>query len=162
MKTVRQFSAALLFVIAFTAIIMGIVLLNDVSGKTLQLSVDDLKGTGFVDYSTPAWLLIVTIGILGLIASIFTIVQAKKYFMLILIEGMIVLIWIILLIITQEFRFVYLVFGLFALALLLLGNLLAKNQNAILHNHSHQAEHQSQNNGTHKKSHYHKHRKRGH
>jgi hypothetical protein len=161
MKTARQLALAILIVTALSAFIGGYFLVSDSTGHSLQLSADDLKGSPFKDYATPGWILIVFIGITGIIAALLTAKQIGKYTTAIIGEGIMLLVFIAVQInLIQELRVTEILFGLFGFALVLLGVLIKKNQNALEHHNPQLQIHQSQAKA-HKKSHYHKHRKRG-
>ena len=161
MKTARQLTVALLLVLALSAFIGGYFLLSDTSGHLLQLSVDDLKGSPFKDYGAPAWLLIVFVGIFSVLAAAMTYKHTKGFEGFIIVEGAILLIFIISqTILIQELRFTQVILGLCGFALLLLGSLIRRIETAPEHHHPQHQIHHSQANA-HKKSHYHKHRKRG-
>lgn len=161
MKTARQLTIAILLVTALAAFIGGFFLVSDSSGHSLQLSTENLKGTPFQDYSTPAWLLILFVGVLSLITAGLTARQSKGYTSFVILEGVVVLVFILTqIILIDGLHFTEIIFGLFGFALILLGRLLYKNQTALAHHNPQQQIHHSLANA-HKKSHYHKHRKRG-
>jgi hypothetical protein len=161
MKTARQLTLAILIITAISAFIGGYILLADTSGHSLQLSLDDLKGSPFKDYAVPAWVLILFIGVTGIVAAITTAKQLGKYTSLVMLEGIMLLVFIIVqIILIQELKVTQIVFGLFGFALILLGSLIRKNQVGLVHHNPQQQIHHSLAKA-HKKSHYHKHRKRG-
>ena len=159
MKSVRQLSIAILIVTALVAFVFGFMLIADGTGHTLQLSLDDLKGTFFNDYSTPGWILAIAIGGFAALAAVITILHNKLYPKFILAEAVLLVLFIIAeFYFIQQFLLSQIFFGLAAIALFLLGNLLRKN--LLVHSpHSGQI---GADKHDHKKSHHHKHRKRGH
>lgn len=159
MRSVRQLCIAILTITAIAALYVGYMLINDSDGRSMSLSLDDLKGTPFTDYSTPGWLWLVVIGIGSAIAAIVTIQHHKIYPYLIIAEGLLLFVFVALqMMLQQGIHFGQIVFGLFAVALVLLGNLIRKylKQKVQLVPKAVAAEHHG------KKSHYHKNRKRGH
>ncbi|WP_298298248.1 hypothetical protein [Hydrotalea sp.] len=156
MKTIHQLLIAILIIAALTALYIGFSLINDSSGRSLGLSYDDLQGTPFSSYSTPGWLLVVFIGLGSLIAAWSCIQHFAFHPILVMAEGIIFAIWIIIQIaITGNINFPIILFALFALALILLGNLLRKKMLQPMHHPPH-----SPSNKQHraKKSHTHKNR----
>lgn len=158
MKSVRQLSIAILIVIAIAAIVGGVMLLNDDTGRSLQLSIDDLKGSLFTDYRLIGWILIIVVGLFSAVSAVVALRHYKLYPYFVFIQGIILLLFVILEYYTLSYQLSEIVFGLSAVALLLLGNLMRKN----LKNMVHPAEQNSSSKPHQKKSHYHKHRKRGH
>lgn len=158
MKSVRQLSIAILIVIAIAAIVGGVMLLNDDTGRSLQLSIDDLKGSLFTDYRLIGWILIIVVGLFSAVSAVVTFFHYRLYPYFVFIQGTILLLFVILEYYTLSYQLSEIVFGLSAVALLLLGNLMRKN----LKNMVHPVEQNSSSKPHQKKSHYHKHRKRGH
>ncbi len=158
MKSVRKLCIAILIVTAIAAIGGGAMLIMDDTGRSLQLSIDDLKGSFFADYSLMGWILIVAVGIFSIVSAIVTFLHHKLYPYFILIQGLLLTLFVVLEYYTISYQLSEVVFGFMAIALLLLGNLLRRNLKVI----AHPTEQSSSEKHPHKKSHYHKHRKRGH
>jgi hypothetical protein len=161
MKSARQLCISILIVNAIAALIGGYMLINDATGHSLQLNLDDLKGSPFTDYSTAGWILLIVLGAFSIVAAVISFLHHKLYPYFIMAEGALLLLFIIAEIyLIQQLQVLQIVFGLMAIALLLLGNLIRKNTPL---SHHHVAD-SSASSGNHpkKKSHYHKHRKRGH
>ncbi len=159
MKTARQLCIAILIVTAIAALYGGYALIIDPDGRSMRLMIEDLKGTPFADYSVPGWLLLILIGVGSFVAAVVAQKHQKFYPYLVMAEGFLLLLFIVIHVILQgELHFVPIVFGLFAIALLLLGNLIRKylQQKPQHIPQAVAAEHHA------KKSHYHKNRKRGH
>lgn len=164
MKTARQLTFALLIAIVCIVLISGIMLLSDPSGRSLQLWEDDVRGSLMKDFAPLAWLLIITAGGTGLIATILTFNRRKKYTAFILAEGIILLLWCIVLIayISNSIVMIF-VFGLVGAALILLSSLIKRQQKDIAeHRVAFSESKDTHHSSVHPKSHYHKHRKRGH
>ena len=159
MKSIRQLCIAILIVTAISAIAGGYMLINDDSGRALQLDLNYLKGSFIKDYSLPGWILVIMIGAFSLVAAVVSFLHKKSYPYFIMLAGAFLFFYIIAEIyFIQQFQFLQIIFSLFALALVLLGNLIRKNLKLV-------PDHSEQNTSVkhpHKKSHYHKHRKRGH
>ena len=154
MKTIHQLLIAILIIEALTALYIGFSLINDSSGRSLGLSYDDLQGTPFSSYSTPGWLLVVFIGLGSLIAAWSCIQHIAFHPILVMAEGIIFAIWIIIQIaITGNINFPIILFALFALALILLGNLLRKKMLQPTHHppQTHQHKHRGKKTASHKK-----------
>ena len=160
MKSARQLCIAILIVTAIAALSIGYMLISDNSGHSLQLSFDDLKGSPFANYSLPGWIILIAIGVFSTVAAFVSFRHDKIYPYLIMAVGSIMLLFVVgEIYIIQQFQLLQLMFGLIAVALLLLGNLIRKNLKMVADHSDHNpssAKHPQ------KKSHYHKHRKRGH
>jgi hypothetical protein len=158
MKTVRQFCIALLIVMAIAAFIGGYMLISDPSGRSLQL----YDSAPFKDFSPHGWILIVIFGLGGIISAVVTRQRNRAYPFFIMAEGVLLLLWLITgFILFQQIQFFQVIFGLLAIALLLLGNLIRKDLQNKEYQHPSYAE-TGVGENVHKKSHYHKHRRRGH
>jgi nicotinamide riboside transporter PnuC len=157
MKTARQLCIAILVVVAISSLISGYYLISDSTGYSLKLRLDDLKGSPFNDYSIPGWILFITVGCVSVAAIIMSMRHVKHYPLWIMSEGAILIIWILLQInFIRELNFLQLLFGLFGVTLLLLGNLIRKyiKQPTALHHEKIKSPYPN------KKSHHHKHRKK--
>ena len=160
MKSARQLCIAILIVTAIAALSIGYMLISDNSGHSLQLSFDDLKGSPFADYSLPGWIILIAIGVFSAVAAVVSFRHDKIYPYLIMAVGGIMLLFVVgEIYIIQQFQLLQLMFGLIAVALLLLGNLIRKNLKIVPEHSDHSS---SSAKHPQKKSHYHKHRKRGH
>ncbi|MDE3145257.1 MAG: hypothetical protein KGL19_13960 [Bacteroidota bacterium] len=158
MKSVRKLCIAILIVTAIAAIVGGVMLIKDDTGRSLQLSIDDLKGSFFTDYNLIGWILIIAVGIFSTVSAVVILLHHKLYPYFILIQGLLLALFVVLEYYTISYQLSEVVFGFMAIALLLLGNLLRKNLKVIVN----PTEQSSAEKHPHKKSHYHKHRKRGH
>ena len=157
MKSARQLCIAILIVIVIAAFSGGFMLIHDDTGRSLQLSIDDLKGSPFTDFGVIGWILIIAVGIFSAISATVTFLHRKSYPYFIITQGILLLLFVVLEYLVLQYQLSEVVFGLMAVALLLLGNLLRKNLRIITDHtdHSVAAKHPQ------KKIHYHKHRKRG-
>jgi predicted membrane protein len=123
-----------------------------------------VKGSLMKDFTPLAWLLIISVCGVGLVGVIFIFKRQKAFPLLIIAEGIILLLWCIVFIVFISVSAITpLIFGIAGAALILLGRLIKKQQKKAA---EHQvAFHESKNthySSSHPKSHYHKHRKRGH
>ena len=160
MKSARQLCISILIVNVIASLIGGYMLIKDATGHSLQLNLDDLKGSPFTDYAAAGWILLIVIGLFSIVAAVVSFLHHKLYPYFIIAAGALLLLFIVAEIyLIQQLQIMQTVFGLMAIALLLLGNLIRKST-AITHSHTSDPG----SSGTHpkKKSHYHKHRKRGH
>lgn len=157
MKSARQLCIAILIVSAITATGIGYYLISDSTGHLFRLSLDDLKGSPFSDYSVPGWILFIGIGIFSAVAAVVSLLHHKTYPFLIIIEGIFMFLFVVAEYIIQPFQLLQVVYGLLAIALILLGNLIRKSRNAIVHHTDISNEQHSL-----KKNHVHKNKRRGH
>lgn len=159
MKSVRQLCIALLIVTAIAAFIGGYLFMNDPSGRSVQLNyLYDLDGTPFKDFSLPGLLLIIIIGLGCVIAATATLLRNKRYPVFIIIEGALLLIWVLAdAFVFKQITVLQTIFGLDAVALILFGNLIRKYLLKEVHHplsaNVPAAEH------SHHRSHAHKHKK---
>jgi thiol:disulfide interchange protein len=154
MRTIRQFLIAILIIAAITALYIGLNLINDSSGRSVGLSYDDLQGTPFSSYKTPGWLLVVFIGLGSIFAALSCIQRYAYHPILVMAEGVIYFIWIIAqVLITGNVNFLIIIFTLFAIALILLGNLLRKKMLEPQHHPPSSHQHLSKKTHHHKKGH---------
>ena len=159
MKTARQLCVAILFVTSLAALLGGYLLIVDPDGHSLRLMLEDLKGTPFTDYSLPGWILLWVIGVGSILAAVSALQHQKFYPYLVIAEGICLLfIMMVYTEIQRELQFIPIVFGLFAVALILLGNLIRK----YLIEKMQQVQQVFFTDHPVKKSHYHKNRRRGH
>ncbi len=154
MRTARQLCIAILVLTALSGLIGGYMLISDPTGRSMRMLTTDLKGTPFIDYTTPGWILLIAIGACSAIAAVIALQHRKIYPYLMMAEGVIVFIWILVQIeMIREFNFLQFIFALFGITLFLLGNLIRKSRKQGAHPvHSMPAPNP-------RKSHHHKHRK---
>jgi len=117
LKTLRIINIMLLIFLGITATVGGYFLMADPGGEKMQLSESLIKNTPFKDYFIPGMILLIMNGLLGLISATATIFKWKFYQNLILLQGCILVLWIIAqwIIIQQVLwlQFVYLAIGIF-------------------------------------------------
>ncbi len=155
MRTAKQLCIAILVIVAISSLIGSYHLISDSTGYSLRLRLDDLKGSPFHDYSIPGWIMLFAVSGVSILTIYFSINHIKKYPLWMMAEGFILIIVVLLQLIITEFNFLQLLYGLFGLALLLLGNLIRKNlNNPSIHHVKINPPHPQ------KKSHHHKHRKK--
>jgi hypothetical protein len=129
MKNARQLCIAILFITALCGLAGGIVLIQDPTGHSLRMLTDNLRGTPFMDYSVPGWILLIAIGGFSALAAIVSLTHHKSYPYLMMTEGAILFIWILIQIeMIRELNFLQFVFALFGVALFLLGNLIRRSK----------------------------------
>jgi len=128
MKSVRKLCVALLIVTAIASFIGGYMLINDPSGRSMQLNyLYDLYGTPFKDFTWPGLLLIIIIGVGCVIAASVTMLRNKKYPVFIITEGVLILLWVLAdAYVFKQITVLQTIFGLFGIALILFGNLIRK------------------------------------
>lgn len=160
MKSVRKLCVALLVVIAISSFICGYMLISDPSGRTLNLTIDDLHGSPFKDYAIPGWILAIVIGLGCVIATIITLQRNKHYPVFIMTVGILILLWTLTeTFILQQLQFVQVILGLFAVALLLLGNLMRRYLLTEVHHPVSRSVGEAEHHSAHKN---HKHKRSGH
>jgi len=134
MKTASQLSVAILILTAIVALFGGYKLITDATGHALQMSLEDLKGTPFTDYSLPGWVLLIAIGLGSAVTAFVTLQHQKSYPYFIITEGIILLLWIsIQTDVLTQVNFLQVIFGLFGLALILMGNMMRKKLKQPVH-----------------------------
>jgi len=95
MKAARQLTIAMLVLAASAAIFVGFHLITDPTGSTLSIPVYFLNGTMFKDFSTPGWIILLSIGVLGII-TIFTVVKRIRHFhTVVVVQGAIICVLVI-------------------------------------------------------------------
>lgn len=127
MKTAKQLSIALLVFTSLSAIIISIILLLDPTGENLGLDIQDLKGSLFSDFSIPAWLMLITIGLEGLLAVYETAHARGKYYYFVIANGIILILWFLCQILYLGMPgFIQVIFFIIGIAMILLGKMFQK------------------------------------
>jgi len=106
---------------------VGFHLITDPTGSTLSIPVYFLNGTMFKDFSTPGWIILLSIGVLGII-TIFTVVKRIRHFhTVVVVQGAIICVLVIaqMIIIGEEYILQY-VFLMLGMAIAIVGGLLSQ------------------------------------
>src|SRR5690606_30447405 len=92
----RIVSIILLFLIGINAVIAGVLFIMDPSGSKMGMSVDYLSPSPFQSYLIPGIELLVFNGLLGIVSGVMSIKRVKNYSNLILLQGVILVGWILI------------------------------------------------------------------
>lgn len=79
MKAVRQLATAIELLLGALGLYLGFMLISDPTGRRLDLSTSWLQHTLFADYLLPGWVLALGIGLVSLVAAIFTLYKKHGY-----------------------------------------------------------------------------------
>jgi len=116
-------SIILLFVVGFSAGGGGAALVMDPSGKSIGLPAEGLRDTLFDDFQLPGLILFFAVGLLSLMASVFTMLKNPIYPTLIFCQGAILTGWILVQVyLLPESHILQLICFIIGLLLMLLGN----------------------------------------
>ena len=129
----RAIAAAMLLFNGTGALYGGYSLINDPTGGGLQLPFEYLKPGIFTDYFIPGLILFVFNGIGSLLAAFYTIGHFSKYYLWVLAQGLILIVWIIvqLFMVTHVYYLQFILGGL-GLMLILLALLLKRKEEQFL------------------------------
>lgn len=105
MKAARQLSIALLLLLGITALMLSYSMISDPTGNSLGFPVYLLNGSIFSDYATPGWILLFAVGIFSLVVVFLIFRKSRVYSILIMLQGAIVLIFILLAVILLDESF---------------------------------------------------------
>jgi len=94
MKKLKIITIILLFFNAISGIFGGLGLILSPSGKLMQMPIAWLASTPFNNFLIPGLILFIFIGILSLLAGIFTILKNKYYEYWVILEGITLFIWL--------------------------------------------------------------------
>lgn len=98
----------LLFIISASALGVGYLFMEDVSGKSVGFSVDYIRFSPFVDYFWPGWILFVTIGIYGFACFLLAAFQYRYYPFHIRLQGLVLVGWILIqIIMVRDFNMLH-------------------------------------------------------
>lgn len=127
MKAARQLTIAMLAVAACAAIFVGYHLLTDPTGSSLGIPVYFLNGTMFSDFTTPGWIILLAIGLLGVIATWMVIKRIKYFHIVVIIQGAVICVLVVaqMIIIGEEYMLQYL-FLMLGMAIAIVGALLSQ------------------------------------
>ncbi len=127
MKAARQLTIAMLVLAVTAALFVGYHLISDPTGSTLNIPVYFLNGSMFKDFSTPGWIILVAIGLLGIITIITVVKRIRHFHTLVVVQGAIICVLVIaqMIIIGEEYILQYL-FLMLGMAIAILGGLLSQ------------------------------------
>jgi hypothetical protein len=124
MKTARQLTLAILFLLIAGAFYGSYHLITDSTGSSIGLPFYLLNGSPIKDYSLPGWLLLFTVGIPASMVVIEIWRKSKRYSFLIMLQGILLSLFIIVQMIlfgeTFLIQFVFLFLGIALIGLGLL------------------------------------------
>jgi len=116
-------SIILLLVVGFSASGGGAALVMDPTGKSIGLPAEGLRDTLFDNFQLPGLILFFAVGLLSLMASVFTILKNPIYPTLIFCQGAILTGWILVQVyLLPESHILQLICFIVGLLLMLLGN----------------------------------------
>jgi hypothetical protein len=79
MKAVRQLATAIELLIGAFGLYLGFMLISDPTGRRLDLSTSWLQHTLFSDYMLPGWVFALGIGLVSMVAALFTVYKKHGY-----------------------------------------------------------------------------------
>ena len=159
MKAVRQLATAIEMLLGALGLYLGFMLISDPTGRRLDLSTSWLQHTLFADYLIPGWVLALGIGLISLLAAMFTVYKKHGYrSMMLLAAGLTLLLNLAgFFLLAEQFGIQWVLIFL-SIVLLLLTYVLSRPETARTGVQK-AAPVQSKSGKMH---HFHKHRKRGH
>lgn len=127
MKAARQLTIAMLVLAAGAALYVGYQLIADPTGSTLNIPVYFLNGTMFKNFSTPGWIILLSIGVLGLITITTVVKRVRHFHTVVVVQGAIICVLVIaqMIIIGEEYILQYL-FLMLGMAIAIVGGLLSQ------------------------------------
>lgn len=127
MKAARQLTIAMLTLAVIAALYSGYSLISDPTGSSLGIPFYWLNGTMFKDFTTPGWIILLAIGVLGLITIATVIKRIRHFHLLVIVQGAIICILVIaqMIIIGEENMLQYL-FLMMGMAIAIVGGLLSQ------------------------------------
>ncbi len=159
MKAVRQLATAIEMLLGALGLYLGFMLISDPTGRRLDLSTRWLQHTLFADYLIPGWVLALGIGLINLLAAMFTLYKKHGYrSMMLLAAGLTLLLNLVgFFLLAEQFGIQWVLIFL-SIVLLLLAYVLSKPE-PVQAGVQKAIPAQAKSGKTH---HFHKHRKRGH
>lgn len=151
MRVARQLSVFLLLVTGIVALYGGIRMIADPTGNSLGLPFYLLNGSVFSDYTTPGWVLLITVGLFSMAVLICIQQKVRIYPSLIMLQGVIIFVFVVIQMLLFGETFIIQYFFL-VLALGLIGLGILQNQGRIAGDTAYKANPVT-------KSHPHKHRR---
>lgn len=127
MKAARQLTIAMLTLAVIAALYSGYSLIKDPTGSSLGIPFYWLNGTMFKDFSTPGWIVLLAIGVLGIITLGTVIKRIRHFHVMVIIQGSIICLIVIaqMIIIGEENMLQYL-FLMLGMAIAIVGGLLSQ------------------------------------
>lgn len=123
MKVLRTSAVMLLLLVAVNALVAGYLFIADPTGERLHIPVSMLEHSPFSDFLVPGIVLFVVNGVLNLVAAVFTIFQWKNFPFLIVLQGVLLLGWIVIqVIMLRELNLLHVLLGGIGILLFTLGN----------------------------------------
>jgi hypothetical protein len=95
MKTLRYLTIFLLFFIGLNALAGGYLLIDDPSGASLHLSIEQVEPATFDNFLVPGILLFVLNGLLSIVTALYVIFRWKGFAAMVFLQGMILTVWMI-------------------------------------------------------------------
>ena len=134
MKILRVIAILLLLFNSIGALFGGWSFIHDPSGGDLKIPLIYLEHSPFNDFLIPGIVLFIVNGLFGLLTLVWTAFEWKKYAWLIILQGILLIGWIIVqMILLREIYYLQFIFGGIGLVLLLIGITLNRNMTEKLH-----------------------------
>ena len=122
MKTLRILACLLLLFNGTGALFGGWSFIQDPTGSDLQIPTTYLEHSPFKDFLIPGIVLFTVNGVLSLVTLVWTLMQWKQYGWLIMIQGAMLVGWIIIqMIMLREINLYHFIFGSIGIILLWIG-----------------------------------------
>jgi len=118
----------LLFLVGLNALAAGYSFMAEPSGKDIGISTDYLKDSPFENYFVPGLVLFCFNGVLSMLTAILAIKQWRYYPQLIVVQGCILLGWIMIQVaMVKDFNLLHFVCAAIGIVLLMSGRILTKD-----------------------------------
>lgn len=127
MKAARQLTIAMLLLAVVSALYTGYNLISDPTGSTLGIPFYWLNGTMFKDFTTPGWIILLAIGVLGIVTVGTVLKRIRHFHVLVIVQGAVICMLVIaqMIIIGEENMLQYL-FLMLGMAIAIVGGLLSQ------------------------------------
>lgn len=127
MKAARQLTIAMLLLAVVSALYTGYNLISDPTGSTLGIPFYWLNGTMFKDFTTPGWIILLAIGVLGIITIGTVLKRIRHFHVFVIVQGAVICVLVIaqMIIIGEENMLQYL-FLMLGMAIAIVGGLLSQ------------------------------------
>lgn len=127
MKAARQLTIAMLLLAVVSALYTGYNLISDPTGSTLGIPFYWLNGTMFKDFTTPGWIILLAIGVLGIVTVGTVLKRIRHFHVLVIVQGAVICLLVIaqMIIIGEENMLQYL-FLMLGMAIAIVGGLLSQ------------------------------------
>lgn len=129
LKGLRITAIVLLFIVSLNALAAGYSFITEPSGNGLGITTDYLRSSApFHDYFIPGVVLFIAIGVFSSVVAVWAILQQRKYPLLLLMQGCIIVGWIaVQLMMVTTFYPLHAIIGGIGIALIVLGWQLFQN-----------------------------------